>query len=298
MDKEVTAGKTEGNPNAEESEVLDPENPTVVVEAEEGGEEEGVRAEAVPPEVEKEAREAGWVPKEDWVHTHGNEKGWKSATDFVDFRRNFLPLAQRENRELRAQLAKIQQEREQEKKERAEAEANYQRQSLKLELKQARDDGDREREDAILDKLFDLKVADRAKPAPAAAAPSPEVQRDILDFAGRNPWLKANPRLAAVFAVQLKAVNDTGAAPSLPERLEMAKDFTRRMYPEEFPGNRRTSMAESGGEHGHVNGSNKRSWSDLKPDIKAEYEDFVAKTKGVTKEALLREFPSEYFRSR
>ena len=88
---------------------------------------------------------------------------------------------------------------------------------------------------------------------------------------------------------------DTGAATNIDEGLELAKDMVKRMYPEQFNSARRTSMAESAGESS-VTRMAKRSWSDVKPEIREDYEQMLRTTPGLTKEGLLKRFPAEYFR--
>jgi hypothetical protein len=247
----------------------------------------------VEPEVEQEARSSGWVSKDEWLEAHGSDKGWKSASDYVEFRRNFLPIISKENKELRKRLEQLERERATERTQQEQAKAQLAREQLRLEMRAAREDGDWDKVDALTEKLLDLRVAEKPKPAPGPVPIDPEVQRDYNEFAKRNPWLNTDKRLTKVFAIQLKGIMDTGAADSIPEAFEDAKDLVKRMYPEKFLA--RKAMAESGGESG-TNNRTTRSWSQLKPDVRASYENFLEDNPKVKKEDLLRRFPADFFR--
>jgi hypothetical protein len=285
---------------SENSEGLPPENAEQEQQTEESTETSGESASpsAETAALEQEARQSGWVAKQEWVDQHGSEKGWKSAEDYIDFRRNFLPIVTRENKELRAKIAALEAKETQREAQQREAKVSTDRQILRAQMRQAREDGDWDKVDEITDQLFDLKVAEKTPPVAAKTAPpvDPEVQRDFLEFTARNPWVKTDQRLAKIFAVELKNVMEAGIAESYPEAFEEARDRMRRLYPEKFPTTRRTSMAESGGERGAgKNGS--RSWNDLKPEVKAEYEKFLEDTPKVKREELVKRFPAEYFRT-
>lgn len=260
-----------------------------------GGTEEQAQAQTA---VEKEASDAGWVTESEWVEQHGSSKGWKSADDFMDVRRNMMPILSKENKAMRAELEQIKREREAEKKERAELNSKFERDQLKAQLRQAREDQDWDKVDELADKILDLRVAEKVAPQPAATAPAidPEVKRDFLEFQGRNSWLTPGTRLAKLFAVQLESVMRAGAYDSNIDAMEVAKKMLKSQFPEEFPASRRAPMAEGRGQHGNANGTT-RSWSSLKPEIKAEYDKFADGWPKAQKEEALRNMPADYFRS-
>ena len=261
--------------------------------------EESEGAKVAEDVAEQEARQSGWVSKDEWVETHGSDRGWKSASDYVDFRKAFVPILSKENKELREKIKKLEERDAQREQAEAESKRNFERSSLQLELRQARDNNDWDKADEIAGKLLDLKLAEKPKAVPPPQAIDPEIQRDFLEFQGRNPWLKTDKRLAQVFGVQLKGIMETGGFDSIPDALESARDMVKRMYPEKFPAARRSAMAESGGES-HTGAKRTVSWSQLKPDVRQVYDKFVADTPGVTREMLLKRFASdnpEFFRS-
>lgn len=267
-------------------------------ETETGGQEKTADSVQQPDAAEEEARQAGWVSEDEWKERHnGSAKGWKPASDFMEFRAGFLPIVSRENKQLRAELDTIKKERAEEKRQNEENRTNYERANLKAQLKQARDDNDWDKVDEISDKLLDIKVAEKA-PAktPAAQTIDPEVRRDFDAFSAQNPWLTPGSRLGKLFAAHLETVMRAGAADNYLDAMETAKKMLKASFPEEFPAARKTAMVENRGENGHVNGTT-RSWSQLKADVKEEYEKFLVNNPKITKATLLKEFPADYFRS-
>ena len=129
-------------------------------------------------QVEREARNMGWVPEEKF-----KGKNWVDAAEYVDKGKHVLPILQQNNRRLQDELLtrdkKIDTLDAQLKNtnkviERLEAhytEANKRaateaRKSLAAELTQARDDRDTEAEVRILESINSLKVAEDAPPKP------------------------------------------------------------------------------------------------------------------------------------
>lgn len=274
---------------------------TGAAEAETGGEKEADNSGddgAGAAAIEEEARKTGWVSEDEWKDEHGGgTRGWKPAADYLEFRAGMLPIQLRENKELRAKVDRMEKERAEEKRQNEENRSRYERESLKAQLKQARDDNDWDKVDEISDKLLDLKVTEKAAPAAkAATAIDPDVQRDFNLFSSQNPWLKPGTRLGKLFAAQLESVMKAGAADGPLDAMETAKKMTKALFPEEFPSARKVPMAETRGENGH-SGATTRSWSQLKADVKENYEPFLKSNPKVTKEMLLKDFPAEYFRS-
>ena len=282
---------------APENEFLDLNPPQI--------EEEPPEIEAAPTEPSEEVKEAevearnnGWVPKEQWVETHGTDKGWKSAEDFVEFGRNFGPIIRKENKELRKQVAEMAQKLAERERKEQEAEATLARERLKYELKAAREDGDRDREDEIIDKMLDLKVAAKTAPAAQVAPPvNPEVEREVLDFQARNPWFNTDQKLSRVFTAQVAMLKQADPAMGVTEVLGEARDIVRRMYPEKFPAGRRAAMAEAGGESNTVRVNGQRSWADVKPEYREAYNDrYFEMNPEIKRENVLRRLPADAFR--
>ena len=275
------------------------EDLTVEVEQEEAESEESPGTKAAENEAELEARQSGWVSKEEWVETHGSDRGWKSAPDYVDFRRAFVPILSKENKELREKIKKLEERDSQRALAEEDAKRNFERSSLQLDLRQARENSDWDKVDEIANKLLDLKLAEKPKAVSPTQTIDPEVQRDYMEFESRNPWIKTDKRLAQNFAVELKAIMDVNPGTPVADALDMARDRTRRLYPEKFPAMRRSAMAESDGDS---NSTPRRtvSWNQLKPDVRQIYDKFISDTPGVTKEMLLKRFAAEnpeFFRS-
>lgn len=221
--------------------------------------------------VQVEARGSGWVSKEAWVEKHGNDKGWRDADQWVDYRRNALPIVQAENKELKTRLAALEQKDMDRDRQQAEREVEYQRQSLRAELRAARESENWDKVDEISEKLFDLKLKTPAAPASGRGA-DPATTAAFNAFKDRNSsWFVPGSETAQQFGVEMRAVCEANPQLSIADALERAKDRFRRLYPEHFPARGRAPLVEGGGEHGaSVNGT--RSWSQLKPDYREQYE--------------------------
>jgi len=288
-------------PDLVEADLNDPE--PEVFSAEEGY---VVEDEAVKPETETkpavadhkeedEAREFGWVNKEEWVAQGKPEKNWRPASDFNAFRQQAAPVLARENRELRARLAKIEKDNQIKSDADAEARQNIVRESLNLRFQQAKDNNDWDEAFKVQQEMVDLKFAEAAKPKPQPAQPDPETAEAFKNFVARNKIVETDTKLQRALARQVKLILDTGTgSDDAATTLDDAWDEVKRMYPEKF--RRQTApMADTGGTTAaHVNG---RSWNDLKPDVKKEYERFLRDNPQVKRENLMKRFPPDYYRS-
>ena len=257
-------------------------------------------ADAAPQETgeqaaEEEARAAGWVSREEWVDSHGSERGWKPASDYLDFRHNFLPIVQKENRELRAKLAAIEAREQERSRIEAEARANFERERLQADLEQAVENGDRQAVRDLTNKLFDLKIKQGVAPQQPQQQVDPELRREFEAFADRNPWLKNDRKLTRFFAAQVKTLGEQDPNMPVGEVLDEARDITRRTFPEKFA--RRPAMAEGNGEHG-ASRPRGRSWNDLTPEYREVYNAAYFKMNPEVKpENLIKHLPDSAFRS-
>ncbi len=289
------AATTNGVANA----FLDADDPSIEIP---GSEEEGrdERRPVIDTAAEDEARSSGWVTEAEWKEQHnGSLKGWKPASEFNEFRSAMLPLVSKENKALRAELAAIKEKFAAQEAEQAKAALVLRKETLRQQLRTARDSGDADAEDRIMDEMLDLKTSEKAKPAPQNNGIDPEVAKSVQQFGERNPWLKTNPVLMKNFTVELKAIKDAGAADNIGDMLEIAKERVKRMYPEQF--SRRTSMAETDGEDRAASSRpGTFRWSDLKAEYKDAYDDkYFRDNPLVKKENLLKRFaqsPKDYFK--
>jgi hypothetical protein len=247
--------------------------------------------------VDAEAREAGWVPKEDW---NGPAEKWKPAKDFLDFRDHVLPTVQKENRELKARLARLEQAHREREENIRQAEARIERDSIKRQLREARAEGNDELVDQLEDKLFDMRSPTPARQSNNEMPPETKAAWDA--FRSDNPWVEKDQGLGGAFARQLKLIIDTRTANSPEEAFTIAKDEVRRMYPERFKPRQSTAMAEGGGSRGTPPPANGRSWNNLTPAARSAFDDqldqmnLTGKAREESKARILRDCDAEHFR--
>jgi hypothetical protein len=256
-------------------------------------EEKARRAEAAVV-IEQEARDGGWISETEWMSSHnGSKKGWKPADQYVEFRRGVLPVVQKENRALRAQVAALA------AKDRARETAELERNSrietaaLSAELREAAEAQDWDRHAELI-----RKVATQAAPPPPAAKPtlSPEVQAEVEEFANSNSWLKTDKVASRAFAREIKLIIDTNTADNLADAMEQAKEEVVRRYPDRFRRAPTRAMGESAGESTRINGGKNHSWANLKPDYRRQAERDIAAGRYSQKDYLAA-CDDEYFRT-
>jgi hypothetical protein len=218
--------------------------------------------------LEADARKEGWVPKEEWH----SSKPWKPAEEFLDFKRKYIPAIKEETSKLQRELAELRRERDTEKQERAAAETRLARETMKLELRSAREANDWDRVDELTEKMFDLKIAEKAAPKPAQPTVDPEIQRSFTEFVNSNAWIKDDKFLARKFTQELKLIVDSKTADSMEEAMSDAAEEVRRRYPEKIK--QTSAIGETGGEHSSSR-PNGRMWSDLKPEFRRDWEEML-----------------------
>ena len=258
---------------------------------------------------EREARDSGWVPKDKWK---GPPERWRPAKEFLEVRDTVLPVVQKENKALKRQLEEAGNRiaaLEAKDRENAEKRTKLDREALKYERKQALENGDHDRVNEIDGAIIDAAVAAKTNAQVQQPQIDPEVQRTWNEFASDNEWVQ-KPKMQRVLFAQLKAMRESGTDIQGREMLDEAKDFLKRLYPDEIeparaadpePRRRPSAMAETGGSNGATR-SRSYSWSDLKPEAREALEPMMQEF-GLTKEGVLRRCasdpnPSQYFRSR
>ena len=180
----------------------------------------GTEASAPPPEVVREARELGWVPKEQF---RGDTTRWVDADVFVQRGHEVMPLLKannarllgevhtlketlRETNDAIVELRKLSEETTRERVRAAKAE-------VMAQLKTAKEEQNVEAELALTEKLVDIRAAERADVAKPAAPPPPApsaVDPAFTAWAARpeNSWFGVDKRrtaLATGIAQELRA---------------------------------------------------------------------------------------------
>lgn len=261
------------------------------VSLDETGETESAETRDEQRRVESEARDAGWVPQDEW---RGAKEKWKPATEYLDFRDHVLPVVQKENADLRRKLEAFERRESEQRVAQEARDREIAKITLKQELKLAREEGDETKEEQILDKILDLRVKEIVQPRPQAGQEvNPALRSEWEGFYAKNEWLKDDTTLKRRFGVEISKNLASGAFQSLTDALDDAKDVVKRLYPERF--NRGTPMAEGGGSHGAARSGNGRSWSDLKPEARESFETVMDDLglKGDDRKASMRRMLSQ-----
>ncbi len=251
-----------------------------------------------------EARDAGWVPLEEW---NGDPKKWRNASDYLAVRDHILPIVQKELRQTRDELKALRLERQQEAAAREQRNQEIERASLRMELKNARENQDWDKVDEITDKMFDLKLKQPA-PAPANNSPSPEMKEAFSRIAAQNKWLAPgaaqDKQLVREWSRELDTIyKAVGTYDDHEDAMRQATNRVRRLYPEKFRTRPAGGFGDSSGEPGNV-GPRGSSWNDLLPQARKDFQDMIDNSVGndgkplLTREGILKQCGPESFQAR
>lgn len=283
-----------------------PEEPEEVLgqeaqEAPEGEEQTPETQEQAPSqEVEAEARETGWVPKEEFK---GDPAKWRPAGEWVERGKRILTIvqprlkkAEEENAALRDELRMTKKAIE-EVKERSDREARERYERKLAALQDAQRDaaaaGDVEEYDAIEEEKAKLKPPEPASTAKPEQAPEQKVQADADaladEWAKKNPWFDQDPAMRSYAAHSLAFLQETtGEKQVSAALLDKVTEEVKRRFPEKFTNPRReeAGTVEGGGAGGsgarQARGGNGSLFAKLSASAQAVYHRQVAdwKTKG------------------
>ena len=268
--------------------------------------------ESLPPEdnldgedaaIIAEARDQGWVPKEDW---HGDEADWTDAATFVKRGREINPILrkalEREKKasdKLRAELAELKGTVSELAEYRLKQEKMiYDRamKDLKAQLREATRDGEFDRVDQIEEAIDQLEGE---KPAPKSPPKedTPKVHPSVVAWTEENKsWYNEDPKNEDLVdyanAVTARLVKQAGANPDPDTILAEVKKRVAQQFPSRFrlPAGG-TGDSVSGGATGKGKG-----FHSLPPDAKAAFERFykAGYYPGMKKEEAQAEYFSHY----
>lgn len=167
-----------------------------------------------------EARQLGWVPKEEW---RGDPDRWTDAESFVNRGHEVMPILKANNARLVGQVGNLEKEAgelrrllkesqdsiEELKTFSAEITATRVKEvktEILAKLKKAKEDGDTEAEVLLTDELTDLKAAEREqRAAPKKEEPKPSARQDDVDpeftawtQVAENSWFGRDNRKTAL----------------------------------------------------------------------------------------------------
>lgn len=206
--------------------------------------------------IEAEARSQGWRPLAEY---RGKPGGWKTARQFVEDGKNFLPFVQKQRDELmatvahmttemtgmRGELAQTQKQMQQllEYSRRA-SQAGYEKAVAELKAKQrnAVAEGDTATFDAIESQLGQMEEArnevqdgepvaePQPQPKPAASLP-----QEVLDFIDANAeWYLKDRTLNSAMIAEHNRIIEESPGLSLADQLEAAKEAVMARFPKKF----------------------------------------------------------------
>lgn len=179
----------------------------------------------VESDVEKRAKELGWVPKDQF---RGRPDNHIDAETFVQRRTDEFNSLKDENRDLRRSFDELKKQIAQRDRTYAERDIN----KVKEQRLKAVQDGDidafnhYEREIETINKQVPTYEPERAEPQ----IPD-EVRREVDRFVGRNEWYEKDAQLQKEAQVRFGIIEQTYPNLTIAEKLNMTEQEMRRMYP-------------------------------------------------------------------
>lgn len=278
------------------------------------------------PQVEKDAREMGWVPEGDFK---GDKSKWVDAKTFVDRGHHVLPIVQAANRRQREELTNLNNRLSEQaqalaaSQETIKALEEYHQSNVKQQV-----EAERKR---LLDELAVAKKTDNvddevritdqltrfnAEHAVADAAPAPKKSdtppakdwsKDpvFLDWRKDNPWYgydKVRSSLAHTVVMELRAGGDTTIGRAFLDRVtEQVNAEMSKLQGGNGSGNG-SSKVEGGRPGGGRSNGGGKSYNDLPSDAKASCDSFTARLVGPGKlyknaDDWRAKYAQDYFRS-
>ena len=201
--------------------------------------------------LETEAREMGWVPKEEW---NGDPERWRPADEFVQRGKEILPIVQSRMQRVIDQQKTALEKQEKDfsdrieklnkanavalKKQREQIEAYFdtrKKQAVELGDIEAYEKVSKDEKDALAE--FDKETKEKQKPE---RSPGPELspeQRAIRDgWFAENPWFQADALLSHVAqGIHVQRGNERPHEP-LEQNLAYVAQEIRKRFPEKFAG--------------------------------------------------------------
>jgi hypothetical protein len=256
-----------------------------------------------PRDYEAEAREMGWVPKEEY-----NGPNWKDARTFVEHGENILPIVRsqlkRKEAELEAQR-KADEERRAADAERLKRLEQAHRAAMKRMVSQHKSEMDSiiarqraavdEGNTAEFDRLEKQREAlSQAAPEefePPAEDPVKNYEQAIQKWEADNQWYREDDLMA--FSAERYSQKLQKDNPNLPleENLRMTTEHIKTKYPEKFGRARKPAHAAvDGGSFFPGTGKKSKGFGDLPPEAKSAYAEIVASGVDMKKEDYAKEY--------
>jgi len=231
-------------------------------------------------DVEQEARNLGWRPKEEF---QGNPDQWVDADEFVERGKHIVPILKDNNKRLQKELhardlkinklesSILNNEAAIEKMEAHWLEANKRavqqaRQELKEELKRAREQEDTDAELDVLERIRENTATEKAlnKPTPTADKKSPTVNQpspEYVEFVRENPWFDVDKKRTKAVVRIAEDLREDG---NTLEGKAFFDECVRQLLAQEGSGSSAIMSKVEGGNAGTPGGSARgKSWANL-----------------------------------
>ena len=251
----------------------------------------------VDPAVEREARDMGWVPQDEF---RGPEDKWRSADEFVERGREILPILRKnkeellkQNRQLRADIDEM--------KGTFEEFKEYRKQDRDRAYKQALDDLKSRKIEAIglndgeLVVEIDEAIAEIKEEAAKPQEPiikkveTPAVDPIFTEWVEDNEWFVKNTALQYAANAAGAEIQETN--PELKGRkfLNKVTELVKERYPEKFAVKRDQPATVEGSTGSSVRSVKKKSYDTLPAEAKTACDKYV-KQGLMTREEYVKEF--------
>lgn len=230
---------------------------------------------------ETEAKELGWVPKDEFK---GDPSRWRDAESYVKRGEEFVPFIKKQNKLLADELNKLKTAHTEEVTRMGKLYDGLSKR-LKAEYEDKLATLEAQREAAVSAgnvpafKAADAKI-DALKAEAVAEAKTEPKQDDATvesDWVAKNGWYKTDPAM-------FRAATDYSqmiARPDLPlkDNLAMVEAYMRENYPDKFGGKKPAANGHAAVDGGSAfptaTGNRTKGWDDLPSDAKAAGERFV-----------------------
>lgn len=257
-------------------------------------------ANQVEAEVQRQASELGWVPKDQF---RGDPNNFVDAKTYLERGKQYIPFIKSQLRHSEERLTAVQGENAALKqqvtaatesvaelkkfnREAAVAELRAERRQLRADLIQARKDGDMEKELEIQEKLDDVDDRVRQQQAPPAkangngteGAGTEGTKPPVQDFTQRpewqqftkdNPWWESDPAMRGAAVAIMKDMADKGQLEGLSPSQRFSKVAAATKQRFGLGAERPTDSKVEGGGGPSGGGGSGKSFSDLPQDARA-----------------------------
>jgi hypothetical protein len=257
-------------------------------------------------EIETEAREMGWVPKEEF---RGDESKWRPADEYVERGKTVLPILKKNLSRQSDQISEMQSTIKDMYEHFQKAEQVAQRRGYDLAYKElnekqerAVEEGDVETFKALKKEEQDLKREEQAKRKETTSAPAKKDTAPSQAFQAwneKNPWYNGDEATddMSTYARSV-AAGITKNSPGLPEHLfyEEIEMKVKKRFPDKFqttnPNRDRASRVDGGGKV--IRGDKGRTFADLPQSAKDACKRFQKQLKALGKDFTEEDYLKNY----